>query len=509
MNDQELDLLVKVAHEKCYPKDSYIVRKDDAGTSLFLIRSGKVKIVLEKPTGGEVSLSTLGKGSFFGEMSLFDEKPRSATVVAQEDTTIVEIRREAFLQQITKSPEISLKILAEMAGRIRSTDETVKELADKVYREAYTSLEETLNAKLRSAETIYQKTEDRAFKTIDHVESSRKTLMLVAYIIIGVFSTIGGLIGFLGYTKYAHLQKIYIDSIKIGEKIESTEEMIRDTNTLREIMLGIRKVRTDINIDKKIEDMDTETLKMAVIAFRKSKKDLLKYLDVNKEYEPEVRLEAVITFLELIDRGEVKLTTNEKDNILTSLLDILKNSKKENWRMQLKVREMLIALGRSEQFKGRFIWRGLKDIVSKKGINDHVKENVARILASLDKADKTVEEVLMKAMQKGGREFRGNNAAIALIEIGKAPGLKHIPESVESLEKKGFFAAYLLGQFLSEKKPDDLDVSIEDDLVNKVIEQLEKGSTNEDFDEYRKEYVKRVAETLKENWVKDSSKSKE
>ena len=66
LGDEELDLLARVAHEKIYPKNSFIVRKGEAGASLFLIRSGEVKIVLEKPTGGEVSLTTLGKGSFFG-----------------------------------------------------------------------------------------------------------------------------------------------------------------------------------------------------------------------------------------------------------------------------------------------------------------------------------------------------------------------------------------------------------------------------------------------------------
>jgi len=70
--------VARTAHERFYPKNSHIVRKDEAGTSLFLIRSGEVKVVLEEAAGGEIPLSILDKGSFFGEMSLFDGRPRSA-----------------------------------------------------------------------------------------------------------------------------------------------------------------------------------------------------------------------------------------------------------------------------------------------------------------------------------------------------------------------------------------------------------------------------------------------
>ena len=118
LNEQELDLLAKVSHIRNYPRNNFIVRKGEAGTSLFLIQSGEVNIVLEKTTGNDVIISTLGKGSFFGEMSLFDGRPRSATVVAQRDSTIVEIKRDDFLELITKSPEIPLKVLVEMTVKL-------------------------------------------------------------------------------------------------------------------------------------------------------------------------------------------------------------------------------------------------------------------------------------------------------------------------------------------------------------------------------------------------------
>ncbi len=171
LNDKELDLLAKNAHEKAYPKNSYIIRKGEVGTSIFLMRSGKVNVILEKETGGKVHLSTLERGNFFGEMSMFDVRPRSATVVAEEDTTIIEIRREDFLQEIAKSSEISLKVLAEMTSRFRHTDETVKQIDDKVHwlydkdihqlKEEYRTLEE-LKEGYRTLEEIIRNQQEYA-----------------------------------------------------------------------------------------------------------------------------------------------------------------------------------------------------------------------------------------------------------------------------------------------------------------------------------------------------------
>ncbi len=179
LNDKELDLLAKNAHEKAYPKNSYIIRKGEVGTSIFLMRSGKVNVILEKETGNKVHLSTLERGNFFGEMSMFDVRPRSATVVAEEDTTIIEIRREDFLQEIAKSSEISLKVLAEMTSRFRHTDETVKQKDDKVHwlydkdihqlKEGYRTLEEIIRNQQEYARTM-----SKLFflNNMEHVQSS-------------------------------------------------------------------------------------------------------------------------------------------------------------------------------------------------------------------------------------------------------------------------------------------------------------------------------------------------
>jgi CRP-like cAMP-binding protein len=264
LNDEELDLLAETAREKKYEKNSTIVREGEASASLFIIRSGAVNVVLEKETGGEVHLSTLRQGSYFGEMSLFDESTRSATVTAQEDTTVVEISREDFLQQITKSPRIALKILSEMSCRFRRTDETVKVFADRVSREAYINLEKILNTQLESAKLIFQNTENRASRTLEHVESSWKTLIRIVTVLMVFASILGGFFGFMGFKKYSHLEEIHEKAKKIEKEMDKAAAKLRQAKILSDIVLKIRQVNDDVNLefnlDEELEDMDIDKL---------------------------------------------------------------------------------------------------------------------------------------------------------------------------------------------------------------------------------------------------------
>ena len=79
-----------------YKKEAVIVSREEPGTALFLLTKGKVKVVLYGPSGREVILSMLKDGEFFGEMSLLDGEPRSATVKAETDLRVLVINRLHF-----------------------------------------------------------------------------------------------------------------------------------------------------------------------------------------------------------------------------------------------------------------------------------------------------------------------------------------------------------------------------------------------------------------------------
>jgi CRP-like cAMP-binding protein len=91
-----LNEFVSITREKAYPKGSVILFEDDPGDSLYVVRQGRVKVVLVGEDGREVILGVLGVGEHFGELSLIDEQPRSAHVIAMEDAQMLVLRREDF-----------------------------------------------------------------------------------------------------------------------------------------------------------------------------------------------------------------------------------------------------------------------------------------------------------------------------------------------------------------------------------------------------------------------------
>lgn len=111
------------------PKDAVIVGQDDPGDALFVIDRGRVKVALQGSGGREVILSMLRAGDFFGEMSLLDGQPRSANVIAVEETRLWVLSRDDFVSHLAACPSTALKILAEMSARLRRADDVIGNLA--------------------------------------------------------------------------------------------------------------------------------------------------------------------------------------------------------------------------------------------------------------------------------------------------------------------------------------------------------------------------------------------
>ena len=82
----EVARFAELTRERSYPRGSVILFEDDPGDSLFIVRHGRVKVVLIGEDGREVILGLLGPGAHFGELSIIDGAPRSAHVIATEDS---------------------------------------------------------------------------------------------------------------------------------------------------------------------------------------------------------------------------------------------------------------------------------------------------------------------------------------------------------------------------------------------------------------------------------------
>jgi CRP/FNR family cyclic AMP-dependent transcriptional regulator len=118
----ELSRFSELLREKSYPKGSVILFEDDPGDSLFIVREGRVKVVLVSEDGREVILGLLGVGEHFGELALIDDQPRSAHVIAMEESSLLVLRRDDFRRRVESSPSVAWSLLTELSRRLRRAD---------------------------------------------------------------------------------------------------------------------------------------------------------------------------------------------------------------------------------------------------------------------------------------------------------------------------------------------------------------------------------------------------
>ena len=129
LKEEELEAIASETVTRSISKDQVIILAEEEGDALFIIADGQVKVSIVSEDGREVILSLLGEGAVFGDLSLLDGKPRSANVVATQDTELYMVRRADFLQLIYKVPQIAVGLLAELVARLRKTDRKIEGLA--------------------------------------------------------------------------------------------------------------------------------------------------------------------------------------------------------------------------------------------------------------------------------------------------------------------------------------------------------------------------------------------
>jgi CRP/FNR family cyclic AMP-dependent transcriptional regulator len=108
------------------PANQVLFHAGDVGDAMYLIERGKVRICVQAKDGNEVTLATLGRGDFFGEMALLDGERRSADAVVAEDARLALLSREHFLSFMRSSPDVALEMLTALANRLRHTDELLR-----------------------------------------------------------------------------------------------------------------------------------------------------------------------------------------------------------------------------------------------------------------------------------------------------------------------------------------------------------------------------------------------
>ncbi len=113
--------------EKEYKKGSILFREGDPGREIYIIRQGRVAIKKHMGTN-EHLLAVLGSGDFFGEMAAFTGKPRSADAVIMENSKLLVVDPDTFGNVISGNPDIGLKIMRGLAGRVMEANKIIEGL---------------------------------------------------------------------------------------------------------------------------------------------------------------------------------------------------------------------------------------------------------------------------------------------------------------------------------------------------------------------------------------------
>jgi len=129
LSEDEVDVLLTHSIRRRYAKNTILIQEGDKGDALYIIRSGRVKVYLDDANGKEIVLKTMIVGEHFGEMSLLDSEPRSASIMTVEPSEFSIITRANFEKVLLQNPRIAINLMKELSHTLRVLTDNVKSLA--------------------------------------------------------------------------------------------------------------------------------------------------------------------------------------------------------------------------------------------------------------------------------------------------------------------------------------------------------------------------------------------
>ena len=126
LSKRELRVVGEIVHQRSYQAGEFIFKKGQPGAAMFIITAGGVDII-DHGTDEDTVLASIGAGTFFGELALLDDSPRSASAMATQATEIYAFFRGDFLDLLKSAPQIGAKVYRELAviigARLKATNE--------------------------------------------------------------------------------------------------------------------------------------------------------------------------------------------------------------------------------------------------------------------------------------------------------------------------------------------------------------------------------------------------
>jgi CRP-like cAMP-binding protein len=129
LNEEELPGLVDLAVERSFQPDEFIFWEDDEPDYFYVIAGGRIKVVKHSSSGKEFIIAFFGPGEMFGEVAVFEGKPYPASAQAISASKVLGIKRQNFLDFLATRPQVALRIINILGGRLRDAQGRLKDLA--------------------------------------------------------------------------------------------------------------------------------------------------------------------------------------------------------------------------------------------------------------------------------------------------------------------------------------------------------------------------------------------
>lgn len=177
--------LEKLSVLRKYAKNTVLVTEGDESTHLYIIRKGTASAYLNNEDGRQVNLNYMHDGDYFGELSLLDGKPRSASVITVTDCEIILVARANVLELMQHHPEFTLQLLTELTRRVRALTDSVKDMALlDVYGRVSAALEKLCdeNRRIHNPKVTHQDIANMVGSSREMVSRIMKQLLIGEYI---------------------------------------------------------------------------------------------------------------------------------------------------------------------------------------------------------------------------------------------------------------------------------------------------------------------------------------
>ncbi len=125
----ELAQVEQLCRYRRFTADEHVFDRDSTSTDVYFLVRGRVRVVNYSMSGREITFDELDAGGYFGELAALDGRPRSANVVALEDSLILSLPRTAFIDLLAANHQLALKVMCRLAGLVRSANERIMDLS--------------------------------------------------------------------------------------------------------------------------------------------------------------------------------------------------------------------------------------------------------------------------------------------------------------------------------------------------------------------------------------------